>query len=839
MKKSYTYDAFISYRHTEPDKFVAETLHRELETFKLPKSARNKVSGRQKIQRVFRDRDELPLAANLEDPIREALENSEYLIVICSPRLRESLWCRKEIETFIELNGQEKVFAVLVEGEPADSFPEQLLYREQKFVGDDGVERTIRIPVEPLAADVRGENRHRMKKAIKQEALRLMAPMFGISYDDLRQRHRERRMRRILTAVTGAAAVGLIFGTISTTMALRIQKQNTQIAAQNQEITLQNQEITEKNREITAKNDEILAKNEEIQRQNDSLALRQALSLAEESARKLEDGDRVGAVRAACEALTESNGTPLPYTASAQYALTEALYAYSTGDKYQPVFQLETAGLIEDYLVSPEGTRLVCNDNTKTMYLFDLQTGALLQSFYDEKSLITDTSRYCFLDENRLLYLSENNQVVLYDIAAEDKSILEFPDKIYALICKGSGRKLWAKCSKGISIYETDTFTQVGQIENPEGENVYHIKAVNDTDTACVMNTISSEGDFLYFVNWMDATSNRMELGDKYIGECRFMEGNLYVNLNDMEVENNRYQTYVYCFSEEDWSEQWQFREDGTLGRFLRVTAEQYSDDLMLCAGSEALILDRRTGGLKQRYVLNSEPIQAFSYQTSDMFSVICRNGDMLTIWPKQNQCYIMDTIFTSCSDNLKQANSTADGFVDLENSDKKLTCYQQCPGEGLEPYDGEAEEDFLPEENLSYQFAAAHGEEKNLPDAALIDEIFFCSEEDLGFARYRDGRLTIYRESDGTILGTTVLESRTVNRYFGRDQAGNLYVGGYGLGYIFNDSYEKIACIEDFKGLLAEKNQVVIELRDQNLYTLPILTVEDLLALGSKVVLK
>ena len=156
MKKSYTYDAFISYRHTEPDKFVAETLHRELESYKLPRSVRNKTNGRQRIRRVFRDRDELPLAANLEDPIREALENSEYLIVICSPRLKESMWCRKEIETFIELNGRERVFAVLVEGEPADSFPEQLLYREQKFVGDDGVERTIKIPMEPLAADVRG-----------------------------------------------------------------------------------------------------------------------------------------------------------------------------------------------------------------------------------------------------------------------------------------------------------------------------------------------------------------------------------------------------------------------------------------------------------------------------------------------------------------------------------------------------------------------------------------------------------------------------------------------------------------------------------------------------------
>ena len=839
MKKSYTYDAFISYRHTEPDKFVAETLHRELESYKLPRSVRNKTNGRQRIRRVFRDRDELPLAANLEDPIREALENSEYLIVICSPRLKESMWCRKEIETFIELNGRERVFAVLVEGEPADSFPEQLLYREQKFVGDDGVERTIKIPMEPLAADVRGANRGEMKKAIKQEVLRLMAPMFDLNYDDLKQRHRERRMKRILAAVTGIAAVGLIFGTVSTTMALRIQKQKTQIEAQNEEIVTQNQEITAKNIEITAKNEEISLKNEEIQKQNDSLALSQALALAEESARKLEDGDRVGAVEAACEALTGTGGTKLPYTASAQYALTEALYAYSTGDKYQPVFQLETAGLIDEYLVSPEGTKLICGDNTNTYYLFDLQTGETLQKFYDGKALSSGTDNYCFPDEKRLLYLNAEGGVTLYDLETEEKTVLNLDEGIYSLLCKGTGRKLWAKTTGGILIYETDTFTRVGQIDKPEGEMVIKIRAVNETDTACVLNTMGGEGEFLYLVNWETGTMKRMELGDRYPGEARFMEGSLYVNLNEMELESNWYQAHVYCFREEDWSEKWHISEERALGRFLRLTGEEVSDDLLFCTGTEALILNRYSGEMTQRYVLSSEPVQAFAYRSSDLFSLICRNGDMVSIQPSKNQCYVMNTIFTSCSDNLKTADVVAGGFVDMAHSTKRLTCYKQCPGEGLQPYGGSVEEVSSSEENLLYQSAAAYGQEKGLPDAALIDEIFFAKEEDLGFARYRDNRFLVFRESDGTVLSSTLLESSTVNRFFGKDQAGNLYVGGYGLGYILNSSYEKIACVEAFRGLLPEENQVIIMLRDQKLYTLPILTVEDLLAQGSKVVLK
>ncbi len=84
----YRYDAFISYRHTELDKFAAENLHRQMEAFRLPGKFSGRTEGRTRITRVFRDRDELPLTNSLEGNIMEALRESEYLIVICSPRLR-------------------------------------------------------------------------------------------------------------------------------------------------------------------------------------------------------------------------------------------------------------------------------------------------------------------------------------------------------------------------------------------------------------------------------------------------------------------------------------------------------------------------------------------------------------------------------------------------------------------------------------------------------------------------------------------------------------------------------------------------------------------------------
>jgi hypothetical protein len=103
-QKSFHYDAFISYRHVEPDKFVAENLHKQLEAFRPPRSIA-KASGKKKIERVFRDQEELPLTNNLEQTIVDALANTDWLIVICSPKFHESAMCRKEVETFIKFHG--------------------------------------------------------------------------------------------------------------------------------------------------------------------------------------------------------------------------------------------------------------------------------------------------------------------------------------------------------------------------------------------------------------------------------------------------------------------------------------------------------------------------------------------------------------------------------------------------------------------------------------------------------------------------------------------------------------------------------------------------------------
>ncbi|MCR4850903.1 MAG: toll/interleukin-1 receptor domain-containing protein [Lachnospiraceae bacterium] len=234
------YNAFISYRHSELDSKVAIEVHRKLERFKLPANIRkNFPKDHQKIERVFRDQDELPLADNLSDPIEQALRNSDYLIVICSPRLPESKWCQREMETFKKLHGQDRILAILAEGEPEESFPDAICYKDVVSKDENGNEVISKIPVEPLAADVRADSPRKRSAMINDAVLRLAAPMFNLGYDDLKQRHREQRIKRIAIATSIATGVSVILGLIFMCLALKINSQKKVIESQHAELEKQ------------------------------------------------------------------------------------------------------------------------------------------------------------------------------------------------------------------------------------------------------------------------------------------------------------------------------------------------------------------------------------------------------------------------------------------------------------------------------------------------------------------------------------------------------------------------------------------------------------------------
>jgi hypothetical protein len=171
MKKNYKYDAFISYRQLQPDIKVANKLHKALERYKIPKGLVKKGFPK-KLSKVFKDVDELSATSDLADSIKEALIESKYLIVICSPRTKESKWVKKEIDTFIELGGSKRILTLIIEGDIEETIPVELMDIDKI----------------PLASDIRDENELISFKKLKNAKLRLIAPIIGCDYDDLVQR---------------------------------------------------------------------------------------------------------------------------------------------------------------------------------------------------------------------------------------------------------------------------------------------------------------------------------------------------------------------------------------------------------------------------------------------------------------------------------------------------------------------------------------------------------------------------------------------------------------------------------------------------------------------------
>ena len=114
------YRAFVSY--TRADRTFAERLHRQLESYALPAAVRALHPELRPIRRplrpVFLDEDELVPGGDLPGRIRDGLESSHYLIVICSPSARQSQWVNREVSEFIALGRRAQILAVVVAGEP-------------------------------------------------------------------------------------------------------------------------------------------------------------------------------------------------------------------------------------------------------------------------------------------------------------------------------------------------------------------------------------------------------------------------------------------------------------------------------------------------------------------------------------------------------------------------------------------------------------------------------------------------------------------------------------------------------------------------------------------------
>ena len=119
MPRNFRYWGFISYSHDDAP--IARRLHAALEGYRIPRRLIG-LDGPfgpvpQRLQPMFRDRDELDAGGQLGPRVRVALEVSRSLIVVCSASAAQSRWVDAEAMAFQQLHPDGPLFCVIL-GDP-------------------------------------------------------------------------------------------------------------------------------------------------------------------------------------------------------------------------------------------------------------------------------------------------------------------------------------------------------------------------------------------------------------------------------------------------------------------------------------------------------------------------------------------------------------------------------------------------------------------------------------------------------------------------------------------------------------------------------------------------
>jgi hypothetical protein len=200
-KKNYV---FISYNHK--DVVWAKRLQKRLEWYRLPDEINNEFTDSRYIRPVFRDRDTLTSGV-LNEELRNHLEASQYLLVVCSPNAAQSDWVSEEIKAFIEMGRVDKIIPFIIEGSPKDYSQSDI---RQPLMGECFPLALRQWNAEHpdkrlLGISVTDDGKTNHQKAF----IRLVAFLLGLEFDTLWHRHR-RYMRRLITLLSVLAVVVLV-----------------------------------------------------------------------------------------------------------------------------------------------------------------------------------------------------------------------------------------------------------------------------------------------------------------------------------------------------------------------------------------------------------------------------------------------------------------------------------------------------------------------------------------------------------------------------------------------------------------------------------------------------
>lgn len=207
---TYSYFAFISFQSTDAKEAVR--LQHTIESYRLPAVlCKQDASIPRRIKPLYCYINDMHAGEELMQELKQRMEQSRYLIVVCSPHSASSVYVNSGIDYFVSLGRRDSIIPIIVDGVPYSGNPDTECFPE-------ALRRHFPKHSDPLKDhSILGINIHESgvarRTSYERAMLMVVARMLQLDFDGLllrdQQRSRKRRIIATLLFLLAAAAIGL------------------------------------------------------------------------------------------------------------------------------------------------------------------------------------------------------------------------------------------------------------------------------------------------------------------------------------------------------------------------------------------------------------------------------------------------------------------------------------------------------------------------------------------------------------------------------------------------------------------------------------------------------
>lgn len=783
MDKEYKYDAFISYRHISPDNMVAQSLHVLLEKYVLPKKLRT-GNSEERIRRVFRDEEELPSANSLGQVIEDALKESKHLIVICSKEFKNSKWCLREVETFLDMHGSKNIHVVLVDGNVDECLPDVLRGYELNLV------------------DLRAETNRQRKSVLKERYLELVAPVLNVELSDIQREAKEEKNRRIIGVSALVAIISISFGVFSILMGIRINEQRKE------------------------------------------LARHQAVTLAWSSESALAGDDRLKAIDLAYQSLTKYDGSKMEYTPEGQRALFNAIMPYNTTFPYRASGITRVYSEVSELYTNDSAPAICALQEVGVCNLINIEDKKIKYTHFMSDNTDEDKGGTISVSPEGILRFIDDGTI--YTVSGESGSQgdpqKDMYDKFWGVFY-GDNETIVPVMKDGeahIHVISNDEYIPVDYLP--------YSKVVFASDEATVAYDYKSDdesrGIIIVDINNQKKQIMNIPLEAARFVDADFYDHRLYLLLDAVnELDESYVGIEVFSYNLDTGEEVWNYSSFDTYGKTISIVDTSKRTWLIAaCEGSVSIIEPKDDkGDLYKRVALPDRNIGTFEAVDHNGTGIIVADGNeyVFTSYEDGSCEMVPSKIIDVRNPKLKNVfySSATNTFVATVKGSNEIIYYQNNVGANVEVCTEEPDDTKMIIRAEDYTGMAKM---LGLEEYEKVSGIISPESKDIAFVEYQYGKKEIVDTSTGEITASWNSNNHLIAA-FGPDRNGYYYLvekdddAEFGMkDYVIGSDKKIVGEFDGMFGLSEDGERIILgsSLTD-DCYSAPVYNLEELMNLA------